>query len=262
MQHPSAYGFDWLSTENIAAKDGTLLTVWYHLPKEKSAPVFVVFHGNTGHFGDVGRPDAKEKLPYDRQYRLKLLEAIHEAAAGVIAVSLRGYGTSQGQPSEAGFKADVEAAALYAMEHLSIKPERLILLGESLGAAVAGMMAEHLTELGHPPALLVKIAPFASIAHRAVEDYPEFTLEQIQAALRHSFDSLKRLGKLSRDTHLYLLHPVEDDVTPPHHSHKLKEAAQTAGLHVSHEEISGGHITWDPKEVVSKALVTYRNLQA
>jgi pimeloyl-ACP methyl ester carboxylesterase len=91
---------------------------------------------------------------------------------GVMMMDYRGYGLSEGQPSESGLKADV-IACLQWLKDKGLKPGNLILYGFSLGSAPATRLAVDNPVM--PAAKLVLEAPFAS-AQAMVEDAAKLSL--------------------------------------------------------------------------------------
>ncbi|KAH0537185.1 hypothetical protein FGG08_006010 [Glutinoglossum americanum] len=61
----------------------------------------------------------------------------------VIAVDYRGFGYSTGSPTEGGIVVDAVALVDWALTVAKIPPNRILLLGQSLGTAVATAAAEH-----------------------------------------------------------------------------------------------------------------------
>jgi len=257
MKEPHEYGLRKVTAEDIKTEDGISIHLWTKEP-EKDNPVFVVFHGNTGHFGDVGTPKPDEN--YDPEYRIKLLAEITSRGCGLVAVSCRGYGKStKAAPNEEGFILDVRAVAKYVLDEKKYPPGKIIILGESLGSAVAMIMAEVMTAAGKPPAIVATIASFSSMKAKVMELHPDLLEDDIERNVRHKFDSERRMKMLNDETHLYIAHPAEDMVTGKGHSKKLADIAKKHGLKVTYTELAeAGHITWDAKEVVSGALEAYQ----
>jgi fermentation-respiration switch protein FrsA (DUF1100 family) len=115
----------------IRAADGIELHAWY-----AAAPgarfTLLYFHGNAGNLSDrVGNIAFLRGLPVN-----------------VLALDYRGYGRSQGRPSEAGLYRDAEAAYDYLTRIRGVPPERLVVLGQSLGTAVAVELAMRRTVAG------------------------------------------------------------------------------------------------------------------
>jgi hypothetical protein len=160
--------------------------------------VIVYFHGNAGHRG--GRAD-----------RIRDYLA---AGYGVLLVGYRGYGGNPGMPTEAGLYNDARAnLAFVAREH--VRPEQTVLLGESLGTAVAIQMA---TE--HPILALVLEAPLASITHSARARYPLFAFDFL---VRDKFNSLQKIGKVN--VPLLLIHGEQDRTTSVRFGRMIYNAA-------------------------------------
>ena len=259
LRTPTIYGLDRVVSADIQTEDGVYIHLWRRNVSDEEKPFFVVFHGNTGHWGDVGAPDREDEEPYERNYRIGLLKEIDATGCGFLAVCLRGFGDSQKvKPSEDGFIIDAKAVIKYVTEKMRVSNKNVIILGESLGASVGFIMAELMTENKTPPALIATVAAFSSMKWKVLEMHPDLNEEKLEAGLKHKFDSEKRLENLHEDTHIYLTHPAEDKTTHKSHSKKLADIAKASGLKVTHKEIKGaGHITWNPKEVVSDVIKVY-----
>ncbi|CBZ50427.1 hypothetical protein NCLIV_008960 [Neospora caninum Liverpool] len=109
--------------------DGVKLHCWLikqKLPQVSAhAPTLIFFHGNAGNVG----------------FRLPNVELLYKhVGVNVLIVSYRGYGFSEGSPTEAGVYRDAEAALdmlVERQEELQIDAKRIFLFGRSLGGAVA-----------------------------------------------------------------------------------------------------------------------------
>ena len=105
----------------VPAKDGTKLHIWLLRAKTK-APLVLYLSGNVGNVG----------------LRLDLLEEMYRKLGCHLAVlSYRGYGQSQGTPSEAAIKSDVKDLLCYLRELPDLPVQAAFLYGEQLGGAVA-----------------------------------------------------------------------------------------------------------------------------
>src|SRR5580700_5406171 len=98
--------------------DGEQVIIW-HVPPHEDHPVFLYFHGNGGAL----------------RWRDERFRALIADGSGLVALSYRGYGGSSGRPTETGLLKD--AAAAYAFAIGRCPAERIVLWGESLGAALA-----------------------------------------------------------------------------------------------------------------------------
>lgn len=131
------------SIEEVALKasDGTHLQAFLQRhPGNRRLILF--FHGNAGN-------------AYSRLGDLQTLS--ETTASSVLLLSYRGYGKSEGSPSEQGVYQDAEAALQYAQNDLGFAEEDIILLGRSLGSAVAINLAQHRNFAG-----LILVAPLTS----------------------------------------------------------------------------------------------------
>jgi fermentation-respiration switch protein FrsA (DUF1100 family) len=182
----------------IETRDGLTLRSWWAPPLRPDRRVIVYLHGNAGHRG--GRADRV------RDYLA--------AGYGVLLVGYRGYGGNPGRPTEAGLYADARAhLAFLAAE--KVRPEQTVLLGESLGTAVAIQMA---TEF--PILALILEAPLASVLHSARVRYPLFAFDFL---VRDKFNSLGKIGKVK--VPLLLIHGEKDQTTAVRFGRMLYDAA-------------------------------------
>jgi fermentation-respiration switch protein FrsA (DUF1100 family) len=189
-------------------EDVTLLTsdevrihAWF-LPSPDPAPdrfTLLVCHGNAGNIAD--RLD--RTLLFHRNLR-----------ADVLLFDYRGYGGSEGSPDEGGTYRDARAAYDYLVDRAGVSPERLILFGESLGAAVAVELAREI-----PAAGLVLEAPFTSIPDMARVVYPFVPTGWI----RTRYDNLRKIPELSLP--IFIIHGTEDDTVPFEQGKRLYGAA-------------------------------------
>lgn len=124
---PDVFGLDyddiWMTTP-----DGVRLNAWLMWPNHwtpadrKRRPVLIFFHENAGNMA--------YRLPF-----LKSLVRVLDCSAFIL--SYRGYGRSEGHPTEAGIQLDADTAIAHLLSRSDIDPERLVLMGRSLGGAVA-----------------------------------------------------------------------------------------------------------------------------
>jgi fermentation-respiration switch protein FrsA (DUF1100 family) len=105
----------------ITSADGTLLHGFY---AHQDSPIAVVLycHGNAGNVAD-------------REQILKLFHVSFKAS--VLVFDYRGYGKSEGRPDEAGILADARAARKWLAERNGVAETDVVLVGRSLGGAVA-----------------------------------------------------------------------------------------------------------------------------
>jgi len=152
--------------QSLRLKSGTAaLKLWELHPQQSSALIY--FGGNA--------EDVSANLA-------QFAAAFPERA--VYLVNYRGYGGSSGQPAEAALIAD--AQAIY--DWLSLRHERIAVIGRSLGSGVAIALAA-----SRPVERLALVTPFDSISNVAADHF--FWLP-VRSLLRDRYDSLARIGKV------------------------------------------------------------------
>lgn len=256
LHDPVRYGLEGFRTQEIRSEDHTRLELWYTLPRDAHLPTVVFFHGNTGNLGDVGEPSHTDV--FNRAYRISALKALQATGAGIVALSLRGYGRSSGKASESGFLRDLRALNAWILKR-GIKPSQLIYFGESLGSANALLAAESLYRVeGVAPAMVATLAAFFSIPAKTAELYSFLPIAEARGRMRHRFECGRALASLPPKTFVLLMAPELDETTPKSHSYQLAETALSARLPHEIIELKGaGHISWSPEEVASLLLAFY-----
>lgn len=151
---PSALGLRHEELTLVTADDERLHAWFLPSPIQPAGPRYTVLvcHGNAGNISH-------------RLDRTLLMHA--NLATDVLLFDYRGFGNSSGRPGEEGTYEDVRAAYRYLVGERGVDEQRIILFGESLGAAVALQLA-----LEVDAAALVLEAPFTSIRDMARAAYP------------------------------------------------------------------------------------------
>ncbi|WP_374654850.1 alpha/beta hydrolase [Dongia sp.] len=188
-----------LETVTNRTADGLDIVSWYLPPARPDGRTIAYFHGNAGHHG--GR--VERIVPYAA------------AGYGILLVGYRGYGGNPGDPTEEGLYADARAA-LDFLQGQDVKADRLILFGESLGAAVATQMA-----IERPARAVILEAPFASILRSARQRYRYLAFD---ALVRDKFDTLSKIDRIGKP--LLLIHGDLDRTTPAYFGRMVFDAAK------------------------------------
>jgi uncharacterized protein len=184
---PAESGIDYKDVQ-FETEDGVRLHGWW-VPGRTGGDTLLWFHGNAGNLSD----------------RVGLLELLHdELGVGVFMFDYRGYGDSEGRPTEAGLYADARAALDSAVAEAEARPEELVLFGQSLGAAVAVELANVRRVRG-----VVLEAAFTSIPEMARHHYGFLPVWPL---LRTDFDSETRIAQI--DAPLLVFHGQNDDIVP------------------------------------------------
>ncbi|MFQ5840769.1 MAG: alpha/beta hydrolase [Candidatus Methylomirabilales bacterium] len=199
VAQPSDFGLAY-EEAIFAASDGVRLHGWF-IPAAKARHTLVWFHGNAGNVS----------------HRLANAQLFHQAlGVHIFLFDYRGYGRSEGGPSEAGLYMDGEAALSYLRNREDLQATRVVLFGRSLGAAVVVELAQR-----EPVAGVILESPFTSVPEMARQLLPFLPWQRL---LKTRFDSLSKIGSLRPP--LLVLHGDRDEVVPFAMGRRLFEAAR------------------------------------
>ena len=197
----------------LRAADGVELTAWFMPASGKARATVLFLHGNaeniSTHFFSVAWMPAE--------------------GFNVLALDYRGYGGSAGAPSLPGIQLDIDAALEALLAHPDVDARRIVLFGQSLG----GALAIHYAARGaHRGVLRAVISDSAFADYRMIvsEKLASFFLTwpfQWVPALTvdNDYSPLASVGAVS-PLPLVLIHGEADAIVPPHHAHRLYEAAR------------------------------------
>jgi len=180
----------------IQTADGLTLSAWY-LPAGDPRHALLYCHGNAGDIRDW----VHAAPPFLR------------AGISVLIWDYRGYGRSQGRPSEEGLYLDGEAVWAWLKDRATAWALPASILGKSLGSAVAVHLAA-----GDQPARLVLDSAFTSMREIVALNAPWAPANQIPEL----FESLKLVPKITSPT--LVLHGGRDTLVPPDHGRRIYEA--------------------------------------
>lgn len=210
LRTPADLGLDYTSV-SFSAADGVTLAGWYVSVPHPHGTVLVC-HGNGGNISYL--------LDTIQQYALLDYDCF--------VFDYRGYGASHGKPTEQGTYDDAEAAWQYLTMERGIAPSSIVLVGRSLGGAIAAWLAQHV----RPRALVIESA-FTSIPDIAAETY-WFLPARLLA--RFKYDTREYLRHVQSP--VLVVHSRDDELIPFHHGNELFESA-TGPKELL--EIAGGH---------------------
>jgi hypothetical protein len=172
----------WLTSE-----DGTRFFGWY-VDSPGSSSVLLWCHGNAGNM----------------IHRLENLVALHQIGLSVFLFDYRGYGRSEGLPSEKGLYQDARAAYRYLTDVRHVDPTRLVAFGRSLGAAVAGQLASEQKVAG-----LILESAFPSVAAMAKQQFGGLPTHWL---LGSRFPLIERLKSIH--VPILMIHGDQDTIVP------------------------------------------------
>jgi len=194
----------------LNTKDGVQIHGWF-LPHQEAKYTLLFCHGNGGNLSS----------------RLDKILILEQAKVNIFIIDYRGYGLSSGKPKESGLYLDAKAGYDYLINKKNIKPEQIILYGESLGAAVIIDLASREKVGG-----LIAEGAFSSgrdIGKVFYPYVPKFILPNI-------LDSLGKINKIKAPK--LFLHSADDEIIPIKLGKKLYQAAPEPKYFV---EVSGSH---------------------
>ena len=139
---------------SIQSEDGVRLLGWY-IPCDSARATVLLCHGNGGNIS----------------HRVSLIKILHDLKLNVLIFDYRGYGQSEGEPSEMGTYKDAKAAWLYLVRKKDINPSNIIIHGRSLGGAVAAHLAREVN-----PGGLILESTFTSAGDIAARMFPYFPI--------------------------------------------------------------------------------------
>jgi len=198
----------------IPTEDSLTLVSWAIPAADSTGLWLLICHGNAGNLSDFDRP-----LHY---------AGLRALGLSLLAFDYRGYGESEGTPSEEGLYRDALAAYRYLRDTRGVPADRIVVFGHSLGSAVAVHLASRV-----PAAGLILEGAFTSAVDRGQEIYPYIPVRWLAGS---RFGSLNRIAGV--ETPKLFLHATADEVIPLAHGRRLYEAAPEPKTLV---ELQGGH---------------------
>jgi uncharacterized protein len=202
MKYPSG---DWeyqppgAEDVEFTADDGTRLHGWFATHEDPLA-VILFAHGNAGNI--THRTDVLQRLHHD----------LH---CTVLLFDYRGYGKSEGRPNEDGVLRDGRAARDYLAQRAGVVNDELVLMGRSLGTAVAVDLAAD----GGARALVLYSA-FPSMPDVAAYHYPWLPVRWLMRTRLNSVDKIQNYhGPLLQ------AHGEEDEIITVELGRRLFDAA-------------------------------------
>ncbi len=206
IYHPVTAAQSWAAPTDPAIRDayfdlptGERIHGWWR-PRGGADGAVLYCHGNAGNLSHRGPGLARWADTFD---------------ASVLIFDYPGFGRSTGVPTEQSCYAAGEAAYNWLTGEQHIDPRHVILVGASLGGAVATDLARE-----HDCRALVLIKAFTSIPDMAHARFPWLPARYF---VRHRFDNLSKLPFVHRP--VFITHGTTDTVIPFGHAERLYAAA-------------------------------------
>lgn len=185
---------------HFASADGTKLHGWYREQMSPPRAHLLYCHGNG------------ENVAYLGEYLAWLADKYQ---LNIFVFDYRGYGRSEGSPSEVGILADGDAAQKWLAERAGIKPQDIVLMGRSLGGGVAVDLAAR-----NGARALILQNTFTSMPDAAAYHYPWAPVHWL---MKNRYNNLERIVNYRGP--LLQSHGDADTVVPLALGQKLHAAA-------------------------------------
>lgn len=190
----------WLTTE-----DGVKIHGWYCTPARDGMPLptqnaILYLHGNAGNLS----------CRYDQLHLMMFL------GCTILIIDYRGYGRSEGKPSETGLYLDALAGLKHLTGERGFQMSDVFLLGKSLGGAIAIELA---SQPQIQPAGVILQAAFTSIADMARIVMPIVPKRWI----RTKMDNLAKINRVTCPK--LFIHGTRDRIVPYDMGRRLYDAA-------------------------------------
>ncbi|HLR25306.1 MAG TPA: alpha/beta hydrolase [Fodinibius sp.] len=207
---PSAAG---LAFEDVIfdTEDDRQLHGWF-IPSDDMSATVLYFHGNAGNISG----------------RLETIGLLHSLGLNVFIFDYRGYGKSEGSPSEKGTYRDASAAWNYLTQSRAINAGKIVVMGRSLGGSIAAWLGSR----KNPAALIIE-STFTSAADLGAGLYPWLPVRML---IKYDYCTAEYISKVKAP--VFMAHSRDDRVVPFHHGERLFELAQEPKTFV---ELQGGH---------------------
>ncbi len=213
---PRDFGVEFESVD-FMAEDGVRLHGWW-LPVKDARGTLIYCHGNAGNIGTIAW----------------VAVDLTRLGLNVFVFDYRGYGRSQGIPSEQGTYRDARAAyEVVRARHGQTENPPVVVYGHSLGGAIAIQLA-----LDRPVSGLIVESAFTSTAEIGRYFYPYLPVDWI---CRYRYDSIAKVGRIQVPK--LFAHSRADEIVPYELGIRLYGAAAEPKRFV---EIKGGHndVAW------------------
>ena len=186
----------------LTTGDGVRIHGW--LVPGKSRTTLLWLHGNAGNISH-------------RMDNIAVLNRL--TGLGVLIVDYRGYGQSEGSPSESGLYLDAEAAIEFLVSEVGLDPEEdIVLFGRSLGVGVAAEMATR-----HTVRCVILESGFTSVKGMASATRPNWVAALLLPLFDARYDTLSKMSLFKAP--VMVVHGEQDDIVPFSMARDLYEAA-------------------------------------
>ena len=171
----------------VTASDNLQIEGWYWPPGEPENLVVVYFHGNAQEYN----------------LRMQKLQTLRSHGYGTLFATYRGFGGNEGRPTQQGLYNDARAYMDW-LGAKGISPQRIVLLGESLGTGVAVQMATEYEVRG-----VMLESAYNAITEVAKQRYFMFPID---LPMKDQYRSVDKIAQI--DASLLFIHGTDDELIP------------------------------------------------
>jgi fermentation-respiration switch protein FrsA (DUF1100 family) len=207
---PAELGLDFEDV-TFTTTDGLKLNGW-HIPALDSRFTVLFCHGNGGNM----------------MHRLDSINIFHNLGLNCLVFDYRGYGHSEGRPTEQGTYLDAAAAYRWLTEDKKIQPQDIIIFGRSLGGTIAAQLARNVD--AKALAIESTFTSYVDIGRKFYWYMP------VRLFARFSYDTIDYI----KDVHcpVMVIHSANDEIVPFEFGRRLYETANEPKEFI---EIVGSH---------------------
>jgi len=180
------------------SSDGIKLNGW-HVPAKESRTTVLFCHGNAGNIS----------------HRIEIIDIFYRLGLDVFIFDYRGYGRSQGSPTEEGLYLDAQAAYKYLIDKRKINEESIVVYGKSMGANVAVELCSKVR-----PAALISESAFTSALEMGKKLFPFLPIKWF---ITVKYDALSKIKNITVPK--LIIHSEDDEIIPFQHGRRLFETA-------------------------------------
>jgi len=198
---------------SIRTSDGVKLSAWF-IPTQGARGTVILCHGNSGNIS----------------YDIDTFGIFQRLGFNTLAFDYRGYGESEGSPSERGTYRDAEAAWNYLVNGRNIPASQILVMGRSLGGPIAAWLAKE-----HPPRALILESTFTSVADAAAST-GLFRVFPVRLLCRFGYRTAEYVREVKCP--VLVIHSPEDELVRFELGRRLFDAANEPKEFL---EISGTH---------------------
>lgn len=199
---PADHGLPAGEELRIRTEDDVELHAWWVPARGESCGAVLFFHGNAGALAQ----------------RAPIAGRIAAGGRDALMVDYRGYGLSEGSPTEAGLLRDARASWRHLVRERGVPPRRVAVAGHSLGASVAARLAADVE-----PGAVVLTGAFPGVAELAERIYawlPDALFRGWPAERHEILDAVRAI-----DAPVLVARGGRDDLVPRDLTRRVHEAA-------------------------------------